>query len=317
MDAGSSSAAAHSGPSNHVLVKVVGGPKNGRVRVTILACPECGASFASKSLLLAHMKQRGHGLRCATCGWAFLSRGACKQHQRKKGHASSTAANSNAAVAHKPEEDKEAAATRQSLLQRQQAALLSDFAQKLWGLMQGLSQENMKADKTMLAQLREQQTKAQENLKSLCGAMASASSEGQKAAQRLCEEQLAAIRQEREDWEKEKQHISNVNGLQPKVVKVNVGGHVFTTSSTTMCMCTGSMLEAMFSGRHALTPMEDGSVFIDRDPTHFRTILNYLRGNKPVLPENQTGLEELLQECEFYGLAPLASLVRKALESVS
>ena len=33
----------------------------------------------------------------------------------------------------------------------------------------------------------------------------------------------------------------------------------------------------MFSGRHALEPQEDGSFFIDRDGTHFRHILNYLR----------------------------------------
>jgi hypothetical protein len=38
-----------------------------------------------------------------------------------------------------------------------------------------------------------------------------------------------------------------------------------------------SMLAAMFSGRHALTPDEDGSYFIDRDGKHFGHILNFLR----------------------------------------
>jgi hypothetical protein len=33
----------------------------------------------------------------------------------------------------------------------------------------------------------------------------------------------------------------------------------------------------MFSGRHQLKTESDGSHFIDRDGTHFRYILNYLR----------------------------------------
>ena len=37
------------------------------------------------------------------------------------------------------------------------------------------------------------------------------------------------------------------------------------------------MLQAMFSGRFDTKPSEDGSFFIDRDGTHFRYILNYLR----------------------------------------
>ena len=43
------------------------------------------------------------------------------------------------------------------------------------------------------------------------------------------------------------------------------------------------MLAVMFSGRHQLKRESDGSYFIDRDGTHFRYILNYLRdgGFKP------------------------------------
>ena len=37
------------------------------------------------------------------------------------------------------------------------------------------------------------------------------------------------------------------------------------------------LLSSMFSGKHELRPEADGSYFIDRDGTHFRHILNYLR----------------------------------------
>ena len=60
------------------------------------------------------------------------------------------------------------------------------------------------------------------------------------------------------------------------------------------------MLHAMFSGRFDTTPGEDGSYFIDRDGTHFRHILNYLRTGKLVLPDDKVVRKELLNEAEFY-----------------
>jgi hypothetical protein len=43
-----------------------------------------------------------------------------------------------------------------------------------------------------------------------------------------------------------------------------------------------------------------GRIFIDRDPKHFDTILNYLRDGSCVLPDNDLELEELLREANFY-----------------
>ena len=62
----------------------------------------------------------------------------------------------------------------------------------------------------------------------------------------------------------------------------------------------GSMLHAMFSGRFDTKPSEDGSYFIDRDGTHFRYILNYLRTGQLTVPKDETIREELLAEAEFY-----------------
>ena len=60
------------------------------------------------------------------------------------------------------------------------------------------------------------------------------------------------------------------------------------------------MLHAMFSGRFDSKPAEDGSYFIDRDGTHFRYILNYLRTGQLVVPEDKIVRRELLTEAEFY-----------------
>ena len=43
-----------------------------------------------------------------------------------------------------------------------------------------------------------------------------------------------------------------------------------------------------------------GRVFLDRDPKHFRLILNYLRDGDICLPSCPMELQEILQEALFY-----------------
>jgi len=60
------------------------------------------------------------------------------------------------------------------------------------------------------------------------------------------------------------------------------------------------MLHAMFSGRFDTKPSEDGSYFIDREGTHFRYILNYLRTGQLIVPKDEIIRKELLAEADFY-----------------
>ena len=83
-------------------------------------------------------------------------------------------------------------------------------------------------------------------------------------------------------------------------IKVNVGGQYFTTSLQTLTKDKGSMLYAMFSGRFDTKPGEDGSYFIDRDGTHFRYVLNYLRTGYLLVPDDKLIRKEILEEAEFY-----------------
>ena len=86
----------------------------------------------------------------------------------------------------------------------------------------------------------------------------------------------------------------------PSIAKLNVGGHYFTTSLQTLTKDRNSMLGVMFSEKFDMKPAEDDAFFIDRDGTHFRFILNYLRNGKLTLPEGVTALNELQEEAEFY-----------------
>jgi len=71
-----------------------------------------------------------------------------------------------------------------------------------------------------------------------------------------------------------------------------------------------TMLAVMFLGKFEMKPCEDGAFFIDRDGTHFRFILNYLRTGKLTLPEGATFVKELLEEAEFYQIQGIINELR-------
>jgi hypothetical protein len=104
-----------------------------------------------------------------------------------------------------------------------------------------------------------------------------------------------------------KEEIDAMRGTQhyADTIVLNVGGTRFETSKLTVCKHAGTFLEAMFSGRHAHKPQIDGAFFIDRDPTHFRLILNFLRCGAAVSPDSAAAKAEAAEEALFYGLPSL------------
>ena len=109
----------------------------------------------------------------------------------------------------------------------------------------------------------------------------------------------------RERFDEELKYLDEINKVTDSIIKLNVGGHVFLTSTLTLTRDPDSMLAAMFSGRHKLHTISDGAVFIDRDGTHFRHILNFLRDGflrSGTLPDDQSVIQELMAEAEYYQL---------------
>jgi hypothetical protein len=114
------------------------------------------------------------------------------------------------------------------------------------------------------------------------------------------------MKEEVEEWQQEKGRIARVQAF-ANPVKLDIGGTRFTTSLTTLCRFPDSMIGVMFSGRHEFPLSADGYHFIDRDGTHFRHILNFLRD-----PENfcasesamksQENVRGLRNEAVYYGL---------------
>jgi hypothetical protein len=82
---------------------------------------------------------------------------------------------------------------------------------------------------------------------------------------------------ERAALDVEKAAMEKTYAFQTSIVKLDVGGHKFTTSLPTLTSVPDTYLAALFSGRHPLAPNADGAFFIDRDGAHFRHIINYLR----------------------------------------
>ena len=131
-----------------------------------------------------------------------------------------------------------------------------------------------------------------------------------KEAFEILKEETSRLRQEQESIDAMSKKLDQVHFS--STVKLNVGGQHFTTSLQTLTKDPNSMLAAMFSGRFDMKPSEDGSFFIDRDGTHFRFILNFLRTGKLTLPEGATFIKELEEEAEFYQIQGLIEALRPA-----
>ena len=88
------------------------------------------------------------------------------------------------------------------------------------------------------------------------------------------------------------------------VIALNVGGIMFQTRKTTLSS-SSSFLSSLVQYEYS----SDG-IFVDRDPAHFRHILNHLRG-APTYPCTVEGLEELCIEADFYSLTEVKSRVEE------
>lgn len=96
-----------------------------------------------------------------------------------------------------------------------------------------------------------------------------------------------------------------------QIIKLNVGGEIYTTTRSTLCKYPNSMLGAMFNGSMSPSLDENGCFFIDRDGELFKYILNYLRSSRLSLPQGFKDLDQLFAEADFYQITPLLETVEE------
>jgi hypothetical protein len=88
------------------------------------------------------------------------------------------------------------------------------------------------------------------------------------------------------------------------VVTLNVGGFVFVTRRSTLLESN-----CFFAGLAQHHP-DCAELFVDRDATHFRHVLNWMRGVRGALPEEECALRELQCEAEFYAMTDLVRAIQ-------
>lgn len=93
---------------------------------------------------------------------------------------------------------------------------------------------------------------------------------------------------------------------------LNVGGIRFETSVATL---QNSKEDSFFSSLVQHLHSEQREVFLDRDGTHFRHILNWLRGSFTA-PMTCLECQELQKEAEFYCLQEMLPHLKQRCDSL-
>jgi len=95
-------------------------------------------------------------------------------------------------------------------------------------------------------------------------------------------------------------------------VRLNVGGTHFLTTRSTLCKDPQSLLCKLLQGTSPLLADgkdESGALLIDRDPSYFAPILNFMRHGKLIVDPNLSP-EGVLEEAEFYNVTEAIRLAR-------
>lgn len=165
-----------------------------------------------------------------------------------------------------------------------------------------IREDRRRGEEETAAQLRQVQADVEDARRRIAEERARMEQDGHHKRRSVAHE-YEKFRQEYGLFEAEKKRIVNPQIAAEATVHLNVGGTVFETSRATLAQQPGSYLESLLSGRYQISRDRNGRVFINRDPEHFRTVLNFLRNPQtPPMPRDTAESEALVREAGFYGI---------------
>lgn len=98
------------------------------------------------------------------------------------------------------------------------------------------------------------------------------------------------------------------------IVTIDVGGTRFASLRSTLARSDSFFSAALSSEREG--EREEAFLFVDRDPTHFRFVLNWMRGVRVVHCESICDLLQIRDEADFYCLLDMVSHVDDVLRDL-
>ena len=106
-----------------------------------------------------------------------------------------------------------------------------------------------------------------------------------------------------------------LNDAQTGLYRMDVGGAPFHTR-TEVLHRHGGMLSAMASDDFSHDVEGDGYTFLDRDPTWFPLVLQFLRTGVALLPDHAEGRAAVFREAQYYSLEWLCQEARPLQERI-
>eukprot|EP00913_Durusdinium_trenchii_P007883 g7397.t1 len=165
-----------------------------------------------------------------------------------------------------------------------------------------IREDRRHAEEEMATHLRRMQTDIEEARSRISEERQRVEQEGSQRRRSVAHE-YEKFRQEYGLFEADRQRLANPQLAAESTVDLNVGGTIFETTRSTLVQQSGSFLESLLSGRYQISRDRYGRIFLNRDPDHFRTILNFLRNpHTPPMPRDSAESEALVQEASFYGV---------------
>lgn len=165
-----------------------------------------------------------------------------------------------------------------------------------------IREDRLRSEEDTAAQLRQVQADIEEARQRISDERARMEGEGAQRRRTVAHE-YEKFRQEYGLFEAERQRLANPQLAAETTIDLNVGGTVFETARSTLVQQSGSFLENLLSGRYQISRDRFGRIFINRDPEHFRTVLNFLRNPQtPPMPRDSSESEALIKEASYYGV---------------